>query len=199
MMRHYRSKPQEIRAAQFDGTEECATRIMRFLTDLSHENEKLYENLHGNKGIGWFNLPDEEPRFELIIGKDSSGEFVTEEIEKDSYVVLFEGNLSIFGKEEFEEKFEFVPWEELRNGDMWPETNPKQILAIGTARAIDLYRRENGLKPMDIKHVRSISDAMGYADVTHIIAVGDWRQFNEFSTLANELMRRGFQIRDVQL
>ena len=118
VMRHYRPKKITVRASQYDGTALSAARIIDQIVDLSRNNKRLQRFLD-NHG-----LPE-------MIRDDPSSERHTFEINtlegkvaprvNDYIVIGTHGEIYPVLGHIFEEKYEFVEWENMRDSDMWPE------------------------------------------------------------------------------
>ena len=119
VMRHYRPKKITVRASQYDGTAQSAARIIDQIIDLSQNNTRLqrYLDNHGLPKITRDNPRGERHTFEIntLEGKVALrvGDYIVIGTHGEIYPVL---------RKIFEEKYEFVEWENMRDDDMWPES-----------------------------------------------------------------------------
>lgn len=119
VMRHYRPKKITVRASQYDGTAQSAARIIDQIIDLSQNNTRLQRFLdnHGLPKITRDDLRSDKHTFEVntLEGKVAPrvGDYIVIGTHGEIYPVL---------RKIFEEKYEFVEWENMRDSDMWPES-----------------------------------------------------------------------------
>lgn len=119
MIRHYRPKKVTVRALQYNGTPEGATRCIEQIADLARNNKKL-ERFLSNYGMptvmGWDSDKGSGHSFTINTLEGKVAPRVNDYIVIGTYGEIYPVRADIF-----EEKYEFVPWEELREDDMWPE------------------------------------------------------------------------------
>ena len=119
VMRHYRPKKITVRASQYDGTAQSARKIVDQITDLARNNKRL-ERFISNHGLPTVEQdPSDAVRHSFIVntleGKVAPrvNDYIVIGTHGEIYPVL--GHI-------FEEKYEFVEWENMRDDDMWPES-----------------------------------------------------------------------------
>ena len=117
VMRHYRPKKITVRASQYDGTAQSASKIIDQITDLARNNTRL-QRFISNHGlptlIESMTMKTHHFTINTLEGKVAPrvGDYIVIGTHGEIYPVL---------RKIFEEKYEFVEWENMRDSDMWPE------------------------------------------------------------------------------
>lgn len=118
MIRHYRPKKVTVRAVQYDGTIQGAERAIEQITDLARTNKKL-QRFAMNYGLPTLTVEENTATRHSFIINTLEGKVAPRV--SDYIVIGTHGEIYPVRADIFEEKYEFVPWEELREDDMWPE------------------------------------------------------------------------------